>query len=293
MTFRHLKIFVSLYENNFNTTKTAASMHMTQPAVSLAVKELEQYYGVALFDRIGNRLKITPAGLRFYEYSSHIIALFDEMDNSIKNWDLAGTIRVGSSITIGSQFLPAYVNSFQSRYPGPRVKAQIAPSKQLEQMILNNELDFALIEGSSHNPSFICEEYMEDHLTVICPANGQFQPGQEISIHEFCQQNFLLREHGSGTRETFENTIAAAGFSIEPIWEAVSTTALVNAVISGIGISILPHRMIADAIQQGQVIAVTVKGLEFKRKFNIIYHQKKFLTAAARSFIELCRSQKA
>lgn len=293
MTFRHLKIFVSLYENNFNTTKTAASMHMTQPAVSLAVKELEQYYGVALFDRIGNRLKITPAGLRFYEYSSHIIALFDEMDNSMKNWDLAGTIRVGSSITIGSQFLPAYVNSFQSRYPGTRVKAQIAPSKQLEQMILNNELDFALIEGSSHNPSFICEEYMEDHLTVICPANGQFQPGQEISIHEFCQQSFLLREHGSGTRETFENTIAAAGFSIEPIWEAVSTTALVNAVISGIGISILPHRMIADAIQQGQVIAVTVKGLEFKRKFNIIYHQKKFLTAAARSFIELCRSQKA
>lgn len=293
MTFRHLKIFVSLYENNFNTTKTAASMHMTQPAVSLAVKELEQYYGVALFDRIGNRLKITPAGLRFYEYSSHIIALFDEMDNSMKNWDLAGTIRVGSSITIGSQFLPAYVNSFQSRYPGTRVKAQIAPSKQLEQMILNNELDFAFIEGSSHNPSFICEEYMEDHLTVICPANGQFQPGQEISIHEFCQQNFLLREHGSGTRETFENTIAAAGFSIEPIWEAVSTTALVNAVISGIGISILPHRMIADAIQQGQVIAVTVKGLEFKRKFNIIYHQKKFLTAAARSFIELCRSQKA
>lgn len=293
MTFRHLKIFVSLYENNFNTTKTAASMHMTQPAVSLAVKELEQYYGVALFDRIGNRLKITPAGLRFYEYSSHIIALFDEMDNSMKKWDLAGTIRVGSSITIGSQFLPAYVNSFQSRYPGTRVKAQIAPSKQLEQMILNNELDFALIEGSSHNPSFICEEYMEDHLTVICPANGQFQPGQEISIHEFCQQNFLLREHGSGTRETFENTIAAAGFSIEPIWEAVSTTALVNAVISGIGISILPHRMIADAIQQGQVIAVTVKGLEFKRKFNIIYHQKKFLTAAARSFIELCCSQKA
>lgn len=293
MTFRHLKIFVSLYENNFNTTKTAASMHMTQPAVSLAVKELEQYYGVALFDRIGNRLKITPAGLRFYEYSSHIIALFDEMDNSMKNWDLAGTIRVGSSITIGSQFLPAYVNSFQSRYPGTRVKAQIAPSKQLEQMILNNELDFALIEGSSHNPSFICEEYMEDHLTVICPANGQFQPGQEISIHEFCQQNFLLREHGSGTRETFENTIAAAGFSIEPIWEAVSTTALVNAVSSGIGISILPHRMIADTIQQGQVIAVTVKGLEFKRKFNIIYHQKKFLTAAARSFIELCRSQKA
>lgn len=276
MTFRHLKIFVSLYENNFNTTKTAASMHMTQPAVSLAVKELEQYYGVALFDRIGNRLKITPAGLRFYEYSSHIIALFDEMDNSMKNWDLAGTIRVGSSITIGSQFLPAYVNSFQSRYSGTRVKAQIAPSKQLEQMILNNELDFALIEGSSHNPSFICEEYMEDHLTVICPANGQFQPGQEISIHEFCQQNFLLREHGSGTRETFENTIAAAGFSIEPIWEAVSTTALVNAVISGIGISILPHRMIADAIQQGQVIAVTVKGLEFKQNLISFIIRKNF-----------------
>ena len=79
MTIRHLKIFLSVCKNNFNTTKAAEELHMTQPAVSLAVKELEQYYGVFLFDRIGKRLKITEAGQRFYEYSIHITSMFDDM----------------------------------------------------------------------------------------------------------------------------------------------------------------------------------------------------------------------
>lgn len=230
MTIRHLKIFLSVCVNNCNTTKAAEELCMTQPAISLVIKELEQYYGVTLFDRIGRRLKITEAGKRFREYSSHIISLFDDMEKGMKNWDSFGLIRIGTSITIGSQFLSNYVKAFYNRYPGTEVKAIIGPSNQLEQKILNNELDLALIEGVSHTPSFISEEYMEDRLTVICPANSNFHQGQEISIEEFRRQKFLLREHGSGTREAFERVIEAAGFSVDPIWEAMSTTALVNAV---------------------------------------------------------------
>ena len=79
MTIRHLKIFLSVYENQCNTTRAAEDLHMTQPAVSLAIRELEQYYGVILFDRIGRRLKITQAGQRFWEYASPILSLFDDM----------------------------------------------------------------------------------------------------------------------------------------------------------------------------------------------------------------------
>ena len=106
MTIRHLKIFLSVCENSFHTTKAAEELHMTQPAVSLAIKELEQHYGVILFDRIGRRLKITEAGQRLMEYSSHIISLFDDMEKGMKDWDSFGIIRIGASITIGSQFLP-------------------------------------------------------------------------------------------------------------------------------------------------------------------------------------------
>jgi len=263
---------------------------MTQPAISLAIRELEEYYGVILFDRIGRRLKITEAGQRFGEYSSHIISLFDDMEKGMKNWDSFGLIRVGASITIGSQFLPNYVKAFYFRYPGTEIKATIGPSEQLEQNILNNQLDLALIEGVSHTPSFISEEYMEDQLVVICPADGRFHQGQQISIDEFRRQKFLLREHGSGTRETFERAVETAGFSVVPIWEAMSTTALVNAVINGLGIAVLPHRMVTGPIERGLVIAVRVKGLSFKRKFHIIYHREKFLTSSAQAFIDLCRN---
>jgi len=290
MTIRHLKIFLSVCSNDYNTTRAAEELLMTQPAVSLAIKELEQYYGVVLFDRMGRRLKITECGRKLREYSSHIVAMFDEMEKGMKNWDYFGVIRVGCSITIGSQFLPNYVKAFYSRYPGREVRAIVGPSDQLEEKILDNELDFALIEGFSHIPSLVSEEYMEDSLTVICPADGRFRQGQTITQEEFRRQRFLLREHGSGTRETFDRVIEQAGFTVSPVWEAMSTTALVNAVINGLGIAVIPHRMVVGPLEHKLVTAVKVEGLDFKRKFNIIYHKEKFLTSSAKAFMELCRN---
>lgn len=290
MTIRHLKIFLSVCNNDYNTTKAAAELIMTQPAVSLAIKELEQYYGVTLFDRIGRRLRITECGQRFREYASHIITLFDEMERGMKNWDFFGVIRVGASITIGSQFLPNYVKAFYNRYPNTEVRATVEPSEQLEQKLLRNELDFALIEGVSHVPSLVCEEYMEDSLAVICPADGWFASGQVLTVKEFREQRFLLREHGSGTRETFDRAAEQAGFAVSPCWEAMSTTALINGVINGLGITVLPYRMVTAPLEHGLVVAVRVEGMDFRRKFNIIYHKEKFLTASARDFIDLCRN---
>lgn len=290
MTIRHLKVYLAICDNDCNTTKAAENLHMTQPAVSLALRELEQYYGVTLFDRIGRRLKITEVGKRFREHACHIISLFDDMEKGMRNWDSFGILRVGASITIGSQFLPNYVKAFYNRFPGTEIQAIVGPSEQLEQKILTNELDFALIEGVSHAPSLVSEAYMEDRLTVICPAGSRFRPGQQITLEEFRQQKFLLREHGSGTRETFERVIEEAGFSVSPIWEAMSTTALVNAVINGLGIAVLPYRMVIGPLERGLVVAVSIKGLSFQRKFHIIYHKEKFLTSSAKAFLDLCRN---
>ena len=290
MTLRHMKIFASVCEKNCNTTKAAEAMHMTQPAVSLAIRELEQYYGVTLFDRIGRRLRLTEAGQRFWEYASHISALFEDMEKGMRNWDSFGLLRVGASITIGSQFLPSYVKAFYNCYPGTEVRVLVASSDELEQRILTSELDFALIEGVAHHPSILSEEYMEDHLTVICPANGYFQNGQVLTVEEFKQQKFLLREPGSGTREVFDRAAESAGFSVQPIWEAMSTTALVNAVINGLGIAVLPHRMVTGPLERGLVTAIRVEGMDFRRRFHITYHKEKFLTTSAKAFIDLCRN---
>lgn len=288
MTLRHLNIFLAICENGCNTTKAAEALFMTQPAVSLAIKELEQHYGVVLFDRIGRRLKITEAGRQFQEYAVRICALFDDMERGMKNWDTFGVLRVGASITIGSQFLPDYVKAFKQLRPETKVKVLVAPTDQLEQKILNNELDFALIEGIAHSPSIVVERYMDDELVVVCPADGSFQQDQVLSIDEFKCQNFLLREEGSGTREVFERTIGNAGISVTPAWEAMSTSALVNAVINGLGIAVLPRRMVSKPLENGLVVTVRVDGLDFRRRFKIIYHKEKLLTSSAKAFLELC-----
>lgn len=116
-----------------NTTKAAELLHMSQPAVSLAIREMEDYYGVALFDRIGRRLSITEAGKRFREYASHISTMFDDMEKTLRDWGHLGVLRVGASITVGSAFCPATSRpssrcirgwKYGRRWPPPRPSAK-------------------------------------------------------------------------------------------------------------------------------------------------------------------------
>ena len=263
---------------------------MSQPAVSLAIHELEEYYGVALFDRIGRRLCITEAGKRFWEYASHISSMFDDMEKTLRDWGRLGVLRVGASITVGSRFLPGYVKTFLSFHPGLEIKAQIAPTEVLAGKLMANELDLALVEGVPKDPSLVSEDYMEDRLAVICPADGPFRQGETITLEQFRAQRFLLREKGSGTREEFDRVTEQAGFSVTPAWEAMSTTALVNAVIEGLGVSVLPQRLTVGAVERGLVVTVNVEGLNFCRQFRIIYHKDKYLSPVAKAFLEHCRN---
>lgn len=117
MTLRHMRIFLAVCENDCNVTRTAQTLYLSQPAISQAINELEAYYGVRFFERISRRLLITEAGKRFKGYAVHICALFDEMEKGVHSWEEAGLVRVGASVTIGSQFLPAYIKAYQARYP--------------------------------------------------------------------------------------------------------------------------------------------------------------------------------
>lgn len=293
MTIRHIRIFLGVCDHGCNTTRAAQALHMTQPAVSLAIRELEAYYGVRLFDRIGRRLALTEAGQRFQEYSRRIAALFDDMERELRNPDGLGLLRVGASITIGTQFLPHYIKAFSQSYPKVDVRAEVISSDRLEDRLLNNALDFALMEGVPRSPAIRSEPYMEDRLAVICPKEGPFRQGQVLSVEQFQAQRLLLRERGSGTREEFERVMAAANLTVEPVWEAMSTTALVSAVSCGLGIAVLPYRMVLEPLKRGLVSEIRVEGLEFRRSFRIAFHKDKYLTPLARAFLDLCRQYQA
>ena len=293
MTIRHIRIFLGVCDHGCNTTRAAQALHMTQPAVSLAIRELEAYYGVRLFDRIGRRLALTEAEQRFQEYSRRIAALFDDMERELRNPDGLGLLRVGASITIGTQFLPHYIKAFSQRYPKVDVRAEVISSDRLEDRLLSNALDFALMEGVARSPAIRSEPYMEDRLAVICPKDGPFRQGQVLSVEQFQTRRLLLRERGSGTREEVERVRAAVTLTVEPVWEAMSTTALVSAVSCGLGIAVLPYRMVLEPLKRGLVSEIRVEGLEFRRSFRIAFHKDKYLTPLARAFLDLCRQYQA
>ena len=127
MTLRHMKIFVTVYQHS-SVTKAAGELHLAQPSVSLAVKELEEYYGIRLFERIGRGISPTEAGSEFYSYALHIVSLFEDMEKKIKNWDTLGTIRIGTSITIGTHVLPALIKNYQETFPSLRASARASSS---------------------------------------------------------------------------------------------------------------------------------------------------------------------
>ncbi len=140
MTLRHLRIFVAVVDQG-SATAAANVLYLAQPAVSLAIRELEEYYGIKLFDRIGNRLHLTEAGKIFYSYAAHIITTFEEMENGLRNWDEIGRLRIGSSITIGNKMLPELIHDFSFVYPKIDVKVLIDSSDVIEEKLLRSELD--------------------------------------------------------------------------------------------------------------------------------------------------------
>ena len=283
-----MRIFLAVTENENNLTRAAGQLYMAQPAVTVAIQELEHYYGVNLFDRLGKRLYLTEAGKQFREYVIRILGLFDDMEEGMKSWGSCGILRVGSSVTIGSQFMPGYVEAYAKTHPNIDTQVLIGPSDLIERKILKNELDFALVESPVHENNLIAEQYMEDYLVIIAPGNDETET--EMSVEKFAGQRLLLREPGSGTRESIEKVMEPFSVRLKASWEATSTTALVNAVISGLGISIVPRRMVEAPLRSGQIREIHVKGLEFRRYFYIVYHRDKLLTVPIRDFMELCRN---
>ncbi len=286
MTLRHMKIFVSVFQH-CNITKAAKEMHLAQPSVSFAVKELEDYYGIRLFDRIGRRISPTEAGRGFYEYAVHIVSMFDEMERKIRNWDTMGTIRIGASITIGTHILPPLLRKYQESFPELRAEVTIEQSASVERHVLENDIDIGLIEAQPEHSDIVSVPFMEDVLCAIVPLGHPLAQQPEISLEQMAQYPFLMREKGSAGREILDASFAVRQIHVRPLWESTSTQAIVRGVAEGLGVAVLPGLLVQKDLAEHTV--QTVPFIQpLKRSLNIIYHRSKYLTDSMEAFIRLC-----
>ena len=286
MTLRHLRIFPAVCQEG--AAKAAAEkLYIAQPTVSVAIRELERHYKVTLFDRIGRRLFLTEAGEQMRSYAQHIVSLLEEMETRAQDWEETGTLRVGSSITIGTVELPGIVKRLQEQYPKLRIEVRICNSDTIEGAILGNEIDLGLIEGPHRSGKLAAVELWGDELVFLCPPDHPFA-GRTVSPGEAGREPFLLRERGSAGRDLVESSLKSHGVELRPLWQSISNHAILSGVAEGLGVAALPLSLVQPAIGAGQVSQFWMEGIRCARQFRLLYHQNKYLTRPMQTMIRLC-----
>jgi len=287
MTLRHLKIFITVADLG-SMTAAAKALYIAQPTVSQSISELEDYYGIKLFDRLSKKLFITEKGSQLLSYARHITDLVNEMEYVMKNPDKSGTIKVGASLTIGTYLLPELVNEFIRQYPFWQVKAVTKNTQDIEQLIIRNEIDFAVVEGMVHTPDIIANPFMDDDLLLVCGRKHKLYGIKSISPGELSGLRFIVREKGSGTRELFENMMAMNEIKWQPDWECNCSDVLKSAAVSGIGVAVISKLLVKKELETGELSGIKIDNIDLKRKFSVIYHKNKFLTNGMKAFMDLC-----
>ncbi|WP_019553438.1 LysR family transcriptional regulator [Propionispira raffinosivorans] len=289
MTLRHLNIFLCVCDEN-NMTRAAAKLHMTQPSVSQAIQELEEHYEVLLFERLGRRLFITEAGQRLLRYAQRTMSLHQQTELAMREFGQVYHLRIGASVTIGECVLIDLIQYMYEMNPNQDIVSEIHNTAELEKMLLQDELDLALVEGVIQSESLIAQPFLADELIFIASPQSAFLEKKEISLTMLKKMKFFVREDGSGTRDLFTKLMQqhAVDFEISGVYNNAET--IKKAVIAGLGVSVISRRAVKNELARGELCSFTVEDLSFKRDFHIVYHKDKYVSKELQATIELCRN---
>lgn len=283
MTLRHFKIYYIVYEEK-NMSHAAKRLFMTQPSVSQAIKELEDYYEEILFERFPRRLYPTEAGNEVYQYAAQILSLFEKSKDRVHKREI---IKIGGNITVGTTMIQQYVKSFREIHPNIKVNVMIHNAGYLLDKLLKNELDLILIEERDLDPHLEHEVFFHDRIVMIANNDHPLSQKSNLMLEDLSNEDFLLREQEAGVRITFDKLTSLQGFQIQPTWESCSSYALVNAVKENIGISVLPYRIAKEHIDKREVKELQVQDMNLNRKLQIVYHKNKHFTTPLKDFKDI------
>lgn len=288
MTIRHLKIFVAVCECG-GMTKAADILHMTQPAVSNAVSEMEKYYKVVLFDRIKQRLALTETGKTLLLKAKGILNEFEDFETLAMQGSSDPSLHIGCSLTLGKTFLPGYLKRLQKQIPAINPGVIVNNASVIEQELENGNLDFGFVEGEVSSPYLKAIPFGKDRIVAICASDAAI-PGT-LPLAELVRYPLLLREKGSASRDLFDRSAAALHCSVTPMIESISNQCLITSAMAGLGIAVLPEGLVSERICAGAVKQITVTDTDFSRIHYLLTHKNKKLNPIQKEAYRLCMDQ--
>ena len=269
--------------------EVARKLYISQSSVSQVIAEIEREYQIRLFDRLSKRLYLTPVGQSFLQYAKRFLAVYESMCQYLEEAGEINSLRVGATITVGTCVMEDILANMNAVFPNLQLHVFVANTQLLENKLLNNELDVALVEGKIKSPMLMVIPAIPDELVLICGPGHPFWGRDEILIHDLKDQELIMREQGSGTRAQLEETLRENHIEYHTRWECYNTEAIKNAVLHNEGISIISSRLVASEVLEKKLWVCRLKDFNGRRSFDIVYHRDKPLYRVMNTFIEACQ----
>jgi DNA-binding transcriptional LysR family regulator len=295
ITLQQMEALIYIVEER-TFSGAARKMFLTQPSLTKHIKNVEELLGVKILNRRSRGITLTPEGKILYDYAMRILKLREEAKEKIQRVreDEAGNIFICASTIPATYILPHVLSDFRKAYPDIRFYLQNADSDEVIETITGNRGEVGFIGKDPRSSRLHAEALWRDRLVLAVPAGHPFAKKGSVTLAELCREPFIIRERGSATREIFENCLrdqkklTLAGFNI--ISEVGSSEAVKEAVLAGLGVSVISVHAIAREIDRGEIAEVPLKGCRIERYFYLIYRRQFALMHQHKLFLDFVKN---
>lgn len=289
ITFRQLEAFLAVARAG-SFRRAAETLHLSQPALSQHVAELERMLEARLFDRLGRRVAATEAGRVLEDHALRLFATLASAREAVGAIGglTRGSLVVGASTTPGIYVLPAAIAAFRHRHPGITLSLRVANSAAVEALIRANDIDLGVVGGHALRPGEEClAAGLLDELVLVVPPDHAWARRRDVAPARLADETLLVREEGSATRQVTERALQQAGLHLGRVLEIGHTEAIKQGVMAGLGVALVSIHAVGGEVAGGRLRALRLRGLRIRRHFHVIHNEARTLSPSARAFVDL------
>jgi len=290
MDVRGLEVFLSVAKH-LNYTRAGEKVNLSQPSVSVRIRQLENELGVKLFEQLGKKVALTEAGLLLVSHARRVITAIEDAQHAIDELQglERGRLRIGASTTPGMYLIPKTIARFKDRYPKIEIQLGIEDTRQIEAGVINNEFDFGFVGGHLAGDEVDVVPWLTDQLVLVVPPDHRLTRQKSVKADDLRKQKFILRERGSATRAAIVSHLEKSDLKVETVMEMENPESVKKAVQSGLGIAFISRFAVETELKAKSLVAVSVRGVDIRRELKIVYRRDKHLSRAAQKFIALAK----
>ena len=289
MVIRYLEILEAIAETG-TFTSAAKKLYITQSAVSHAVAELEKQAGTALFERLPKGVALTHCGASLLEESRSILTACRNLDRRMSHLEENTTVHIVSSITIASFLLPEILRDLKTSFPQIPLSVRVVSANTAIDILQRGNADIAFWEGAAPKGNFQTILLGSYNLCAACAPYFDLSV-KAISPDQLCRYPLLLCEQGSAIRDTLDNTLALANLRADPVWESVNSLALLKAAEAGLGITILPEKLLSDSLLLKKLRLISLDKMKMENQMLALFHKDKYITKPFQILIDQLKNK--